>query len=201
MSQDEKNSIYVVVVLIALLALVFSCCCGMLGGLVAGGWQARAVARSAIRHKPFARPPLATPRAPERPEPLPTQPTALPLIPLPPSTGESVPMVPEDFLNSGYAGGAILLEVSGTGPAALAGLRKGDIVLGLGDEDVTSQAVLADLVRQFAPGDTVKVRYWRDGRERSTSVTLDKSPSDPDLAYLGVLYSPVAAEPQAEESD
>jgi len=199
MSQDEKNSVYVVVILVALLGLVLSCCCGMWGGLVAGSWQTRFITRSMSRQRPVARPTLVTPQRQERPTP--TRPFATPEIPLPPASAQPVPIVPEDFLKAGYPGGAVLMEVGATGPAGKAGLLRGDIIVGLDDKDVSPQAALSDLVHRFKPGDTVKVRYWRNGKERSASVTLDASPSDPAQAYLGVLYSPVRVQPSTGNSD
>jgi putative serine protease PepD len=70
------------------------------------------------------------------------------------------------------AAGAVLTDVTASGPAAAAGLRPGDLVTQVGDRRVVDADSLIVAVRDHAPGDAVEVTYLRDGRERTTTATL-----------------------------
>ncbi|GAA2521027.1 hypothetical protein GCM10010201_18450 [Pilimelia columellifera subsp. columellifera] len=70
------------------------------------------------------------------------------------------------------SGGVRLSAVPSGGPAAVAGLRAGDVVSAL-DGQVLAEAVdLIALVRRRAPGSVVSVAYQRGGDRRMASVTL-----------------------------
>ncbi|HYD34625.1 MAG TPA: trypsin-like peptidase domain-containing protein [Vitreimonas sp.] len=71
--------------------------------------------------------------------------------------------------------GAYLLEVVAGSPAAEAGMQTGDIVTefdGQALKDENNQ--LATLINNKKIGDTVTVKYWRDGEEQSVRVELKK---------------------------
>ncbi len=72
--------------------------------------------------------------------------------------------------------GAMLLEVLEDGPAEQAGLRAGDVIVGLDGEPIDSLAELAAAVRLRTPGDEVTLQVWRDGREREIAVELGARP-------------------------
>lgn len=68
--------------------------------------------------------------------------------------------------------GLIVGGLSEKGPAARAGLRQGDRILGVGDEDVTELATLWRKVWQAGPaGATVLLRVGRDGTRLAVRVT------------------------------
>jgi S1-C subfamily serine protease len=173
MSQ-QKSSLFVIAILIALLGVILSCCVGMMGGVITGGWAARSAVRQAVRSRA-----LRLESAAGTPAPSTGAPTA-------------TPAVPRDFLRAGYAGGALLTAVTSGGPADRSGLEVGDVVVAVGNDQVTDRQTLADLVRALKPGTEVTMRYWRDGAEHSAGVRLDPSPQSAELAYLGVSYSPVS---------
>ncbi|MFF8091684.1 S1C family serine protease [Streptomyces sp. NPDC016675] len=68
--------------------------------------------------------------------------------------------------------GVAVVEVSDGGAADEAGLRPGDVVVRLGDTDVTTITSLAEALASLRPGDRVEVAYTRDGDERTAEVTL-----------------------------
>jgi hypothetical protein len=70
------------------------------------------------------------------------------------------------------ARGVLLGGVSPGSPAEQAGLRKGDVLLGLGTHDVKDLQAMTDALRAHRPGDEVLLRILRDGREQRISVTL-----------------------------
>ena len=65
--------------------------------------------------------------------------------------------------------------ISGS-PAAKAGLREGDIITKINDKEITRDNPLQSVVVGFSPGDTVKVTYWRDGKEQAVDVKLEEAP-------------------------
>lgn len=65
----------------------------------------------------------------------------------------------------------VLADLEPQGPAALAGLRAGDRIVAFNDQPVSDWMALVEWVRA-RPGQTVAVRFQRDGLEQTVSVTL-----------------------------
>lgn len=59
-------------------------------------------------------------------------------------------------------------------PADKAGLRRGDIILKVNNQDVNENASLATRLNQYRPGDEVELTVHRDGKERKIKVTLEE---------------------------
>ena len=57
-------------------------------------------------------------------------------------------------------------------PADAAGLRAGDVIVGLGDRDVADLQGLTDALRAHKPGQTAELRVLRDGKALTLKVTL-----------------------------
>ncbi len=71
--------------------------------------------------------------------------------------------------------GALISDVLGEdSPAAKAGLKAGDIIVELNGKPVDSNTHLVHLVADVHPGETVDVKYYRDGKLASTKVTVAK---------------------------
>ncbi len=68
--------------------------------------------------------------------------------------------------------GAYVAEITEDGPAAAAGIKKGDVVTKIGDHEVTSADGLILAVRSYSVGDEVDVVFVRDGKEQTVKVTL-----------------------------
>lgn len=67
--------------------------------------------------------------------------------------------------------------VSGSG-ADKAGLKKGDIIIGINDQEVTSAAYLKYLLYQYDVGDKIELTIIRNGKEKNIDVTLTKADSN-----------------------
>lgn len=78
--------------------------------------------------------------------------------------------------------GALIADVVPDGPAARAGLRRGDVVLAVDDEPVFDSRRLTLRISQAAPGTVVNLRLLRDGQEQVARVTLGELPTDPERA-------------------
>lgn len=63
--------------------------------------------------------------------------------------------------------------VSTDGPAALAGIKKGDLIVKLGDFEIENLLSLRTSIFSYDKGDAVLVRYIRDGQEKEALITLN----------------------------
>lgn len=79
-------------------------------------------------------------------------------------------IVPEDVEN-----GVVIIKVNDGYPASNAGLKKGDIVLSIGDTEITDSAHFKYLLYKYNVGDSVKITYMRDNKISETTLKLDKS--------------------------
>jgi S1-C subfamily serine protease len=75
------------------------------------------------------------------------------------------------------SGGAQLSDISVSSPAEQAGLEVGDIVIGIDDSLVKGPTQLSALVIGHSPGDHVKLKLRRGGKEQTVDVTLGKRPT------------------------
>jgi serine protease Do len=74
------------------------------------------------------------------------------------------------------SGGAVLGRVESNGPAAIAGLKQGDVIVRVGDMDIVNQADLRNSMLRYAPGSKVRVEAIRDGDRKSVDVSLVEPP-------------------------
>jgi PDZ domain-containing secreted protein len=69
-------------------------------------------------------------------------------------------------------GGVLIRDVAPQGPAAQAGIRAGDYILSIDEEDVSSPQELTSHIEQLEPGKQVKITIWRQGREQNMTARL-----------------------------
>ncbi len=80
-------------------------------------------------------------------------------------------------LGLGVDAGAYVVSTSGDGPAQGAGIREGDVIVGLNGEDVTSSEDLGRILAGLDVGDRVSVELVDgSGATRTVDVTLDSRP-------------------------
>jgi putative serine protease PepD len=72
-------------------------------------------------------------------------------------------------------GGALISDVVAGGPADKAGLRKGDLVVKIGDRTITDSAGLVGAVQAGKSGDQLKITIKRDGNEQQITATLGEN--------------------------
>lgn len=68
--------------------------------------------------------------------------------------------------------GSIVGSVTPNGPADLAKIEPGDVILQFDGKDINDQTGLPRLVGQTPVGKTAKVKLWRKGKEITTDITL-----------------------------
>jgi serine protease DegQ len=89
--------------------------------------------------------------------------------------GAITPQIAEQ-LGLSQTDGAVVLSVVDGGPADDAGLRPGDVLVGLDDEDVRSPEDLLGALRRRSPGDEVTIEFLRGNEPQTTEATLADRP-------------------------
>jgi serine protease Do len=75
--------------------------------------------------------------------------------------------------------GVILLEVVDGSPAAQAGLKAGDVIVGIGGEQVNDVQELTRVLFSSKIGKPLEIVYWRGKNKNTTQVTPTESPPPP----------------------
>jgi serine protease Do len=73
-------------------------------------------------------------------------------------------------------GGATVADVTNDGPASKAGLRNGDRIVEFDGKPVKSTKQLTEIIADTQVGKNISVKFVRDGREQSSSITLFERP-------------------------
>ena len=76
--------------------------------------------------------------------------------------------------------GALVSEVEPGSGAEAAGLRARDLIVEINGEPVKNSADVRAAVAAADPGDTVRIRYLRDGQEHTATATLGSRPVEND---------------------
>ena len=104
----------------------------------------------------------------------------------------------ESFGLKADAKGVIITDLNpADGPAAKAGLKREDVIVGINDKTVTTRDDLRLIIAQTAPGTKITVKYLRDGKAQAADATLAKLPDDnaTEGEFLpGLTVAPLTAE-------
>jgi S1-C subfamily serine protease len=89
---------------------------------------------------------------------------------------------------------ARVINVTPGGPADEAGIRPGDLILAVDDQQISLARDVADIIRDYKPGDRVQLTFLRDGREERLRVRLGRRLND-DGAVVAALDLTYRLEP------
>ena len=98
-----------------------------------------------------------------------------------PYLGVSMLNVQEAYANLQYSwmlkeqditSGVLIVAVEEDSPADKGGLKVGDVVTKLNDKNISSIAYLRYYLYNYSVGDKITLTYIRDGKEKTTTVTL-----------------------------
>ena len=78
---------------------------------------------------------------------------------------------------SGLTSGVVVRSVQSNMPAN-GHLQKYDVITKVDDKEITSSTDLQHALYNHAIGDTIKITYYRNGKEETTSIKLDKNSGD-----------------------
>jgi serine protease Do len=93
------------------------------------------------------------------------------------------PAIADSLGLPGETKGAVISDVAGeSSPAAKAGLKSGDVIVAVNGMPIASAQELTSAVADLAPNAPVQVKYFRDGAEKTTTVTLGERPANAGLS-------------------
>jgi serine protease Do len=98
------------------------------------------------------------------------------------ATIQNVTPAVAESLGMGERKGALVADLSPGGPAEKAGVKSGDVVVGLDGHQVDSATELTRLVAQSHNGDTLHLAILRDGKAITVEVRSGTRPSEEQLA-------------------
>ena len=78
--------------------------------------------------------------------------------------------------------GALVASVAPDSPAAKAGLKPGDVITAIDGEPIARSGELSARIGMSAPGETAKLKVWRDKSERELSVKLASAADEDEAA-------------------
>ncbi|MBO9341826.1 MAG: PDZ domain-containing protein [Roseiflexus sp.] len=91
--------------------------------------------------------------------------------------------------------GVLVTRLDRSGPAARAGVARGDVIVAIEGVYVQDARDLREQLLRYRAGDTVRLTLLRDRGEQTVNVALDAFPGNPRMPYLGVYYTARGEEP------
>ena len=80
-------------------------------------------------------------------------------------------------LPTSVSGGVVVMGTTDGSAAAEAGLKKYDVITKIDDTEITGSGDLRDALYKHKVGDTIKISYYRDGKEKTVDAKLTKTTS------------------------
>jgi C-terminal processing protease CtpA/Prc len=115
-----------------------------------------------------------------------------------------------EYFGTDKDGGALVTEVMEDSPAAEAGVKAGDVITEIGDEEVSDVGEVRDALQDYEEGESVEVHVLRKGQALTLTAKVDKRdgmqqlrrsmmfdtpmPGEPHLGWEGALAPPVPPE-------
>lgn len=94
-------------------------------------------------------------------------------------------------LSISFDNGVYVANVLEDGPAFKAGIRPGDLVVGIQDKFVEYKALYDEYLSYHRPGDKIKITYKRDGKEKEAVLTLINKEGNTELIRKTAVRSDV----------
>jgi serine protease Do len=88
--------------------------------------------------------------------------------------------------------GALVADTEANSPAVQAGIKTGDVILGVNGEDVDGPRELARKIAALGPNVDASLLVWHDGSEKTVSVKLGTLPNDQEAKADTGSTSPTA---------
>jgi serine protease Do len=83
----------------------------------------------------------------------------------------------QQYYNLSVNTGALITSVTSDSPADEAGLRAGDVITKMDDEDISTTEELISAIGSHQIGDQVEIVYYRGNVQKVANATLEESPS------------------------
>jgi Do/DeqQ family serine protease len=92
------------------------------------------------------------------------------------------------------ADGIFITDVTATGAAKAAGIKRGDIIRKVNNVDIQSGAELQEQLSKYKPGDKVNVTFDRDGKSNTIPVTLKNSAGNFEIVKADEMIDRLGAD-------
>jgi serine protease Do len=83
----------------------------------------------------------------------------------------------QQYYHLSVGAGALIISVSSDSPADEAGLRAGDVITKMEEEDISTATELTSAIDSHQIGDQVEIVYYRGNVQQVANATLEESPS------------------------
>jgi serine protease Do len=83
----------------------------------------------------------------------------------------------QQYYNLSVNAGALITSVTSDSPANKAGLRAGDVITKMGNEDISTADDLVSAIGSHQIGDQIEIVYYRGNIQKVANATLEESPS------------------------
>jgi S1-C subfamily serine protease len=83
----------------------------------------------------------------------------------------------QQYYHLSVGAGALITSVSSGSPASKAGLRAGDVITKMDQEDISTAAELTTAISSHQIADQVEIVYYRGNAQQVVTTTLEESPS------------------------
>jgi serine protease Do len=83
----------------------------------------------------------------------------------------------QQYYNLSVNAGALITSITNNSPANKAGLRAGDVITKMDDEDISTAAELISAIKSHQIGDQVEIVYYHGNVQQVANATLEESPS------------------------
>ncbi len=93
-----------------------------------------------------------------------------------------------------YADGIYINDVTSTGAANAAGIKKGDLIRKVNDVTIESSSDLQEQLSRFKPGDKVNITYQRNGSLSTVPVTLKNSAGNFEIVKADEMIDNLGAD-------
>jgi serine protease Do len=90
-----------------------------------------------------------------------------------------------DYYGMDAPRGVIITQVNEGTPAEKAGLKDGDIILAVDDQEIKNPSMLRNIISLSDVGHDAAVKILRDGKEKTVKVTLERFPEETQTARAG----------------
>jgi serine protease Do len=81
------------------------------------------------------------------------------------------------------ANGVLIAGVAASGPARLAGIKEGDFIVNVGEKRTKNVNELRNYVASLRPGQSVKVKLYREGKTKTVTLKIAKQPENMMMAF------------------
>lgn len=91
--------------------------------------------------------------------------------------------------------GVLVTRLDRTGPAARAGIQRGDMIVSIDKTPVQDARDLRDALQNYTPGEMAKLGIMRGNDKEQVTVRLDAFPGASNKPYLGIYFTARGEEP------